>query len=124
MLRALGELEDGRKDVNQQREGARACELPGGDAHASQGSSREREDPLDIVGKPAVRQPEHGLRGVPEGNDVLRRAGEEEAQGCQGLVESGAGRVESVFYTHRRRAVSQTSQSILIVVVIVIVIVP
>lgn len=44
-----------------------------------------------------MRQPEHGLRGVPEGDDVLRRAGEEEAQGCQGAVEPGAGRVESLF---------------------------
>lgn len=108
MLRALGEREEGRKDIHQQRDDACARELPGGDANASQGSSWERDDPLGVVGKPAVRQPEHGLRGVPEGDDVLRRAGEEEAQGCQGAVEPGAGRVESLFYTHRRRAVSQS----------------
>lgn len=99
MLRALCLPKHGRKGVDQQREHARARELPGGDGNASQGSSREGDDPLGVVGEPAVRQPEHGLRGVPEGDDVLRRAGEEEAQGSQGFVEAGAGRVESLFYT-------------------------
>lgn len=99
MLRALCQPKHSRKGVNQKREDARARELPGGDGNASQGRSRKRDDPLGVVGEPAVRQPEHGLRGVPEWDDVLRRAGEEEAQGCQGVVELGAGRVESLFYT-------------------------
>lgn len=49
-----------------------------------------------------MRQPEHGLGGVPEGDNVLRRAGKEEAQGCECAVELGAGGIESLFYTRKR----------------------
>lgn len=49
-----------------------------------------------------MRQPEHGLGGIPEGNNVLRRASKKEAQGCEGAVEPGAGGIESLFYTRKR----------------------
>lgn len=49
-----------------------------------------------------MRQPEHGLGGIPEGNNVLRRASKKEAQGREGAVEPGAGGFESLFYTRKR----------------------
>lgn len=44
-----------------------------------------------------MRQPEHGLGGVPEGDNVLRCARQEEAQGREGAVELGACGIETFF---------------------------
>lgn len=81
-------LKDAAEHVANKHNERRAGQLPRGDADAAHGASREGYDPFRVVGEPAVRQPEHGLLGVPEGQGVLWCSGDEESDGAEVLVEA------------------------------------
>ena len=87
LLRAGDESRDARDQVRDHRDEYDAGDLPGGDAHAAQGSARQGEEPLGPVREPAVGKPEDGLLAVPERQDELWAAGEDHACGGEVGIE-------------------------------------
>lgn len=85
-----------RNQVADERQQAGARKLPRGDADASEGRARERDDPFGVVWEPAMREPEHGLRGIPERNDELRSLCQDQSKGAEDVVELGSGALQAL----------------------------
>ena len=97
LLARSDEPQDAHHRVYYERQHARARPLPHGDADAAQRRPREGHEPLDVVGEPSVRQPEHGLLAVPHWQGPLYAARRDEAGRRQVAVEFRAGGVDSGF---------------------------
>jgi hypothetical protein len=71
LSRCCNEANDRNNCVDDKLQNTVAGPLPHHDAHAAGGRSWERSEPLNVGRKPSVRQPEHRLPAVPEGQKPL-----------------------------------------------------